>query len=106
MPISVVSRKLKVTTVLDAADFLASADGNVPEGCPARTTLVVKIEARVLRADVASKGIRKVLVALKEHGPENIAVILQGTLIGNDIGEAGISATVKNAPPPSLPAAA
>jgi hypothetical protein len=84
--------KLKITTVLKADELLAVP---VPEGKP-RVILRIKLPDRVLSADVAAKSVRKVQAAIRELGGENVACLLQGALVANDVvTDAGLVAQPK-----------
>jgi hypothetical protein len=91
--INVVSAlKLKVTTVLNAAELLAVP---VPEGKP-RVTFSVKFPDRVLTVDVAAKSVRKAQATIRESGADNVVLLLQGSLVAGDVlAEAGLSAQLK-----------
>lgn len=95
------AKKMKITVVLDAAELLAVP---TPEGKP-RITLRIQLPDRVVTADIAAKSLRKAQAAIREHGAENVACILQGSLVGDAIIEAGLSAQVKatKAPPEKEP---
>jgi hypothetical protein len=83
--------KLKVTTLLRADELLAVP---APDGQP-RVVLKVKLTDRVLTADLAAKSVRKVQAAVRANGADNVAVVLQGVLVGDAIAEAGLSAQLK-----------
>ena len=80
--------KLKVTTVLKPNELLGVA---APEGTP-RVTLYVKLPDRTVSADIAAKSLRRAQAAIREAGGDNVAVILQGALVGDAIMEAGLAA--------------
>jgi hypothetical protein len=84
--------KLKVTTLLNADELLSV---QVRDGQP-RVSLRVRLPDRVLTADVAAKSVRKVQGAIKESGPDGVAIVLQGVLVGDAIAEAGLSAQPKS----------
>lgn len=51
---------------------------------------------RTLHVDLARKSVRKAVRTLLEHGEQNIALIIQGSLAAdNHVEEAGITAQVK-----------
>jgi hypothetical protein len=84
--------KLKVTMVLKADELLAVP---APEGKP-RVVLRVQLPDRTVSADIATKSLRKAQAAVREQGAENVALVLQGVLTGNDvIVDAGLVAQPK-----------
>jgi hypothetical protein len=86
----VTARSVKLTVPLDAADMAAMP---VPEG---RAKFAVNYEGGMLEADVASKSLRKAQGVIREHGPDNTFVMLQGKLgRGGEILECGLVAQVK-----------
>lgn len=85
------ARKLKVTTVLDPAPFAAL---KIAELVGARTQLVIDVGGRKLHADLNTKSLRKACVTLAEHG-QDVALVLQGVLVGDRLDEAGLEAPVK-----------
>lgn len=72
------SKALKVTLVIDA---VALAGATVPEG---QSRVVLEISPagydRVVKADIAAKALRRAVAAVAEHGPDGVAVMLQGRL--------------------------
>jgi hypothetical protein len=106
MPTTISARALKVTAVLDPTELAMLA---VPDGRP-RITLHVRTPDRTVTADLASKSVRKAQAAIAEHGPEAIALILQGKLAAapgaDQIAEAGLVAQLKAPKPVPLEAAA
>jgi hypothetical protein len=96
------ARAIKVTIVLDPTEVFDVLRQLVPDP---RVPFTINVDGRKLRADVAAKSVRKSLALLQQHGPEDVAVIIQGKLLRDDtIMEAGLVAQVK-APKPE-PAAA
>jgi hypothetical protein len=92
--IAATARKLKVTSVLDPAPFVDMP--MPPDNAPGRSELAVTVDGRTYRADVATRSIRRVVAALEEHGPDGVALLLQGALgAGNEILEAGLAAQPK-----------
>ena len=90
------ARRLKVQTVLDAETFLVLRA--VPDNVPSRAELTIELGfGRKVRANVATRAIRKVLATLAEHGPDSLAIVLQGALnlSNNVIEDAGLSAQIK-----------
>jgi hypothetical protein len=86
---SLSATKLKVTLVLKPAELLAVP---TPEG-QARVVLQIKLPDRTVKADIATKSLRRAQAAIREAGADNVAIILQGTLATGDIlTEAGLSA--------------
>jgi hypothetical protein len=102
MPTATVTAKsLKCVAVLDAQSVL---NISCPEGGSARTLLTVKLPDRTLRADLASKSIRKVQALLDEHGADGVACVLQGRLVagagGDQLVDVGISGQLRASPKP------
>ena len=55
-----------------------------------------------MTASVNAKSVRKAAATVAEHGPDMVAVILQGTLmLDNTLAEAGLVAQVKTPKPPA-----
>lgn len=92
--INMTARSLKVTLVLDPT---ALAGTTVPDGA-ARITLRVAVEKRTVTAGIAAKSLRRAIATIAETGPEHVALILQGKLVGETIEEAGLSAMPKAKP--------
>lgn len=88
------ARALKCTVVLDPAEAaqLAAPDGQ------SRVVLAIRLPDRRLSVDLNAKSVRKVVAAIAEHGPDGVAVIIQGKLVGDAITEAGIVAQPKAKP--------
>ena len=100
MTIKLSARKLKITTILDPAQFAAL--GVIPDGASSRTTLSVTIGARTVTAEIATKSIRKAVKTITDNGPDKVVVLLQGSLAASDyIEEAGLVAQVKTAKEPT-----
>jgi hypothetical protein len=92
MPHVVSSKAMKVTVILAAE---AIVDLVVPEGRP-RLSLTITVDDRRYVADLAAKSVRRAIAAIREHGPDGVAVVLQGKLGANNaIQDAGISAQLK-----------
>ena len=92
--VQLAARGIKITVVLNSAGVaealapFAEATGRVP--------VVLAVEGRKLRFDMASKAIRKALATLAEHSPDRVAVIVQGRLMTDDVvAEAGLVAQAK-----------
>jgi hypothetical protein len=86
---------IKIVLVLDPAEVVDVLQQAV--GLPnARVPFAIEVEGRRLRCTFAAKSVRKCLATLHQHGPENVAVIIQGTLMRDDtIAEAGLVVQVK-----------
>ena len=89
-------KALKVSTLLEPAAVAALV---VPNGKP-RFTLQVIVSGRTLTADLNAKSLRRCITAIEAAEPGCIAVLLQGTLDGTTIEEAGIVAQPKT---PKIP---
>ena len=83
-------RALKVTIVLDPIELAAMADPTT-----ARVALRICVADRVVVADVAGKSLRKARATIVEFGVDNVAVIIQGKLVGDAVIEAGLVAQPK-----------
>jgi hypothetical protein len=89
------ARSLKTTLVLDASSFIGL---QVPNGVP-KFDIQVDVAGRTVTASVNSKSVRKAAATVAEHGPEQVAVILQGALaVDNTLTDAGLVAQVKQKP--------
>lgn len=89
---TVTAQKLKCTLVIRGDELL---NVPAPDGVP-RVVLRVKLPDRVVSADIATKSLRRAQTAVRESGAENVACILQGVLVANDvIVDAGLSAQPK-----------
>jgi hypothetical protein len=96
LPGTLTAARLKVTTVLDAAELNAIP---APDGKP-RITLRIRLPDRTITAEIAVKSLRKAQTAIRETGADNIALVLQGRLIAGDrVAEAGLSAQPRAAKP-------
>jgi hypothetical protein len=95
------ARALKCTVVLDPADV---AKVVAPDGKP-RVVIDIRLPDRRVSADLNAKSVRKAVAMLAEHGPDGVAVIIQGKLVGDAITEAGIVAQPKVRPQAAAEAA-
>lgn len=82
--------------LLDVFDYLP--DVPVPDGKP-RVALTVRLPNGTVTADLAAKSVRRAIAAVREHGPEGAAAIVQGRLVGTEITEAGLAVQPKVAKP-------
>jgi hypothetical protein len=85
------ARAIKCTIVLDPAEVaqIVASDGKP------RTVIAIRLPDRRVSADLNAKSVRKAVAAIGEHGPDGVAVIIQGKLVGDLITEAGIVAQPK-----------
>jgi len=100
LPDTLGAKRLKVSVTLAAVELLAIA---CTEGVP-RVTLRIRLPDRLVTAEVAAKSLRKAQTAIRNAGPDNIAVLLQGNLVAGDvIAAVGLTAQPKaaKAPQPS-----
>ena len=89
------ARAIKLAIVLDAA---AVASITVPDGV--RPRISVNAAGRRLTAELNPKTLRKTIATIREHGPDQVAVMLQGKLAAGDaIEEGAITAQVKTPKP-------
>ena len=63
-----------------------------------RVVIDIRLPDRRVSVDLNAKSVRKALAAIGEHGPDGVAVIIQGKLVGDTITEAGIVAQPKVRP--------
>ena len=99
---------VKVNTLLPPAAL--PADLVPPEPLPAGSPVVeLEIEGTplVLRAVLNGKSVRRALKTIAEHGPDNVHVLLQGTLRpgaggGYELEGAGLTVTPKTPKPEAL----
>jgi hypothetical protein len=93
--IELAAKAIKLTLVLDAAAVVAIA---VPDG--GRPRISVSAAGRRLTAELNPKTLRKTVATIREHGPDQVAVVLQGKLAASDVIEEGaITAQVKTPKP-------
>jgi hypothetical protein len=84
-------KTVKITVVVRPEDALAV----VPAAGPAAITVRTE-DGRTFQAALNSKTVRKVQAAIREAGPDHVAVVLQAKLgSGNTLEEAGLSAQPK-----------
>jgi hypothetical protein len=96
------ARSLKCTIVLDPAEVAQIAAAN---GQP-RVVIGIRLPDRRVSVDLNAKSVRKAVAAISEYGPDGVAVIIQGKLVGGDvITEAGIVAQPKVRPQTAAAAA-
>jgi hypothetical protein len=88
------ARALKCTIVLDPAEV---AQIVAHDGKP-RVVIDIRLPDRRMSADLNAKSVRKAVATISEHGPDGVAVIIQGKLVGDAITEAGIVAQPKVRP--------
>ena len=104
VPVKLASRSIKITLVLDPA-AVASALRPHAQGDD-RVAVDIAVEGRTLRADFNPKSVRKVIAAIREHGPEGVAVLIQGRLMAdNSLTDCGLVAQPKTPKPAKAEAA-
>ena len=93
------ARALKCTVVLDPAEVaqIVAADG--------KPRVVIDIRLPDRRVSVDAKSVRKTIAAISEYGPDGVAVVIQGKLVGDILTEAGIAAQPKVRPQTAAEAA-
>jgi hypothetical protein len=89
------ARSLKATLVLEAAEILAATQQI--QRIAGRVALRINVAGRSITAGVNSKSLRKCLATIAEAGHAGAVVVIQGKLVGENLTEAGIAATVQNA---------
>ena len=86
------ARSLKCTVVLDPAEVVAIP---VKDGLP-RVLLRIRLPDRTVTADLAAKSVRRAQAAIREHGDDGVAAIIQGKLVAGDVmQEAGLAVQPK-----------
>jgi hypothetical protein len=96
------ARALKCTIVLDPAEI---AQITAPDGRP-RVVIDIRLPDRRVSVDLNAKSVRRAIATISEHGPEGVAVIVQGKLVGDTITEAGMFSQPKVRPQPAAAEAA
>ena len=91
MPTVTAPNSLKVVAVLDPRELL---DLVVPDGRQ-RLGLTIRLPDRTVTADLNAKSVRRAINVIREYGPDAVAAIVQGRLVGSEITEAGLSAQPK-----------
>ena len=88
------ARSLKCTIVLDPVEaaHIVAADGKP------RVVIDIRLPDRRVSVDLNAKSVRKAVAAISEHGPDGVAVVIQGKLVGDVLTEAGIVAQPKVRP--------
>jgi hypothetical protein len=91
------ARSIKITLVLNTAE--AAAVLRPFADTRHRVAVKIAVEGHRLSADF-SKAIHKALAAVEEHGPEGVAVLIQGKLVsGGRVIEAGLVAQPRTPKP-------
>jgi hypothetical protein len=90
-PPVITGRSIMVMVSLQAATVAALS---VPNGGP-RFHLGLNVAGRLLAIDLSTSGVRWAQEVIREHGPEGVACIVQGKLVGERIEEASIVAIPK-----------
>ena len=95
------ARALKCTVVLDPAEVaqIVASDGKP------RVVIAIRLPDRRVSVDLNAKSVRKAVAAISQHGPDGVAVIIQGKLVGDAITEVGIVAQRKVTPQAAAEAA-
>jgi hypothetical protein len=89
-------RAIKISIVVRPEDALAV----VPAAGPVAITVWCAEDGRTFRAALNPKTVRKVQTAIREAGPDHVAVVLQAKLgSGNTLEEASLSAQPKGPRP-------
>jgi len=88
------ARALKCTVVLDPAEV---AQIVAPDGKP-RVVIGIRLPDRRVSVDLNAKSVRKTIAAISEYGPDGVAVVIQGKLVGDVLTDAGIAAQPKARP--------
>lgn len=95
-------RALKVTVLIDSHEIIG-----LKEPTTARTIMRVTVAGRTVTADVAGKALRRAQAAIREHGADGVAILIQGKLEADDkIADAGLVAQPKVKPAADAPAPA
>ena len=80
LPGTLTASRLKITTMLNAAELLAIK----PPHDQQRVTLRVQLPDRTITAEAAAKSLRKAQTAIREAGADAILLMLQGHLVAGD----------------------
>jgi hypothetical protein len=95
--LNLTAKALKCSAVLDPAALI---NLTIPDGI-SRVPVKVQIGGRQFSASLNPKSLRKVIATVREAGPDQVAVVLQGKLTGEAIEEAGLAAQLKTPKPPA-----
>jgi hypothetical protein len=91
------AKAIKATIVVAPADVLA-----IPVRDTARTLVRIDVGGRHVAVDLSTKSVRKAKAAISEHGPDNVAAVLQGKLgVGDVLSECGLLVQPKAPPKPA-----
>jgi hypothetical protein len=90
------ARNLKCSVMLEPSELLALAEPST-----SRILLKINVAGRTITADVNAKAVRKVRATIREHGGDNVACLIQGKLVGDQLTEAGLVAQLKNTATPT-----
>ena len=86
------ARSVKVTLVLNPAEA-AAVLRPFADTANKRIGVTIAVDGHRLKADFAPKAVRKVLALVEEHGPEGVAMLIQGKLVsGGNVIEASLVA--------------
>jgi hypothetical protein len=72
--------RLKVTVVLNASELRA-----ITAPMDQRAVLHIKLPKRTITADIASKSLRKAQSAIRDADADNLALVLQGHLVADEM---------------------
>ena len=97
IPAAVIGKSIKVVVPLDPQSILQL---DCPESGPSRTHLTIRVGEQTLRAEVASKAVRKAQGVLRQA---DAFAMLLGKLVGSRIEECGLVAQVKAPKPEPVP---
>jgi hypothetical protein len=104
-PAKLGARSCKVTLLLDPAAVLAALKQHA-QAAGDRVAVVVQVDGRSLTASINAKSVRKTVSAIRDQGPDGVAVIIQGRLMDdNSIAECGLVAQPKIRKPEAAAAA-
>ena len=93
--LTLTARALKITVPLDPVEVRAL---HIPDN-QTRARLAITCEGKTYTADIATKALRKAKGVISANGAENVFVMVQGKLKGNEIVECGLVAQVKTSKP-------
>lgn len=97
MQLRLTARTIKATAVVPAEQLAAVQPAGVTGP---QTAFAIAIgDGTHIRGAFNSKTLRRALAAIAELGADNVAVVVQGNLIGDRLEAAGISAQPKAMPP-------
>jgi hypothetical protein len=78
---------------------------HVADSTPLWTVLTVELAGLTLRANIATRSLRRAVAAIRDHGVDGLTLTLQGDLTGSGVLEEARLAVQPKAKPAEQPAA-